>query len=112
MAFCIYRDTSQRAVITTSFLNMQWGLSSKGSQIPSFSQITVYSSPGQHFTCPEQMGTVCWEVTLPCISWIVSGSLRQVFVKFNAAFKRGEMVSSQNFYVTTRKEKLNATWIP
>ena len=39
-------------------------------------------------------------------------SLRQVFVKFNAAFKKGEMVSSQNFYVLTRKEKLNATWIP
>lgn len=33
MVFCIYQDTSQRAVIITSFLNMQWGLSSKCSQL-------------------------------------------------------------------------------
>lgn len=33
MVFCIYQGTSQRAVIMASFLNMQWDLSSKSSQL-------------------------------------------------------------------------------
>lgn len=72
----------------------------------SLSRTTVYSSPGKPSTCPERTGKLCWAGTLPCISRIISGCHRQVFVKFNAGYKKGKMVSSQNFYVTTRKEKI------